>query len=156
MRNLFLLAAAALSACTTATGQTAPTVVAPNVITANETQALIDLSRQKWLWMAARDMAPLEALFHPSARFVHMGATMNRSQELDVIRGGQIQYKHADISEISAEQVGDTVIVYSRLRLIAVVGGNEVTNPFSVTEVYVRADGRWQLVSMAFTKLLGE
>lgn len=118
--------------------------------------ALIDLSRQKWLWMAERRIDQLDVLFHPAARFVHMGATMDKTAELDIIRSGRIQYKQADISEISAELLGDTAIVYSRLRLVAVVGDNEVTNPFSVTEVYVRRDGHWQLASMAFTRLLGE
>lgn len=85
-----------------------------------------------------------------------MGATMDRAGELDVIRSGRIEYKHADITETTAELIGDTAVVYSRLRLLAVVGGNEVTNPFSVTEIYIRLDGKWSLVSLAFTRLLGE
>lgn len=117
---------------------------------------LIALSRQKWLWMANRDMPQLEGLFHAQSRFVHMGATMDRSGELDVIRSGRIEYRRADISETTAELIGDTALVYSRLRLLAVVGGNEVTNPFAVTEVYVQRDGKWLLASMAFTRLMGE
>lgn len=85
-----------------------------------------------------------------------MGATMDRKSEPGVIRAGQIQYKRADVSESSAEMIGDTAIVYCRLRLLAVVGGNEVTNPFSVTEIYVRHEGRRQLASIAFTRLLGD
>lgn len=123
---------------------------------AKASQPLIELSRQKWLWMANREVDKLEALFHPAARFVHMGATMDRKAELDVIRSGRIQYKRADVSESSAELIGDTAIVYSRLRLLAVVGGNEVSNPFTVTEVYVRRQGKWKLASMAFTRLLGD
>lgn len=42
----------------------------------------------------------------------------------------------------------------SRIRLLAVVGGNEVTNPFVVTEAYIRRDGAWQLASLSFTRLL--
>lgn len=133
---------------------TPPSLAASEVAT--ETNDLIALSRQKWLWMANRDMPQLEGLFHAQSRFVHMGATMDRTGELDVIRSGRIEYKRADISESSAELIGETAIVYSRLRLLAVVGGNEVTNPFSVTEVYLRRDGNWQLASMAFTRLLGE
>ena len=38
--------------------------------------------------------------------------------------------------------------------MLAVVGGNEVTNPFQVTEAYVKQDGIWKLVSLSFTKLL--
>jgi len=130
-----------------------PTPAAP---TDNAQQTVLDLSREKWLWMAERDAEKLTSLFHPSARFVHMGATLDRNAELEVIRSAQIQYKRADISESTAEVIGDTAIVYSRLRLLAVVGGNEVTNPFSVTEVYVQSEGRWKLASMAFTRLLGD
>ncbi len=156
MKNapLLLLAMAALVGCAQ---QTDVPVTTPMVSERHsDMQELLDLSRQKWLWMAERDMSQLEALFHPSARFVHMGATMDRAAELGVISGGQIEYRRADVSESSVEVIGDTAIVYSRLRLLAVVGGNEVTNPFSVTEVYVVADGRWQLASMAFTRLLGD
>ena len=150
-----LVALAALAGCvqTATSAQTAP--AAASQLSGQE-EAVVDLSRQKWLWMADRNMSELEALFHPSARFVHMGATMDRQAELNVIRAGQIQYKRADVSEASVEMIGDTAIVYSRLRLLAVVGGNEVTNPFSVTEVYVWTGGRWQLASMAFTRLLGD
>ncbi|NIV37831.1 MAG: DUF4440 domain-containing protein, partial [Anaerolineae bacterium] len=42
----------------------------------------------------------------------------------------------------------------NRITLLAVVGGNEVTNPFTVTEVYVQQSGTWMLASLSFTKLL--
>lgn len=156
----FLILLAALTGCAQGSGVSAvtesPVLARSDQDRAAIAQELIALSRQKWLWMANRDMAPLEALFHPAARFVHMGATMDRTMELEVIHSGRIEYKRADISEVSAEVLDDTAIVYSRLRLLAVVGGNEVTNPFSVTETYVRRGGRWQLAAMAFTRLLGE
>lgn len=34
------------------------------------------------------------------------------------------------------------------------VGGNEVINPFNVTEVYVKLDGTWKLASLSFTRLM--
>jgi len=119
-------------------------------------QQILKLSRDKWQWMAERKMEQLEALFHEEAFFVHMGATMTRDQELGVIRGGNIQYKQADIHEATARILGDTAIVLNRIRLLAVVGGNEVTNPFMVTEVYVRRDGKWKLAVLAFTRLMGQ
>jgi ketosteroid isomerase-like protein len=122
----------------------------------SQEQALLDLSRQKWLWMAARQIEPLDQLFDDQAVFVHMGATLSKAQELDVIRGGQIQYKQANIEELSVRFIGDTAIVLGKLRLIAVVGGNEVTNPFVVTEVYIRQKQGWKLGSMSFTRLLGD
>jgi hypothetical protein len=119
-------------------------------------QEIVDLSKQKWLWMADRKMDSLEALFHEDAVFVHMGGTMSRSRELGVIRSGGIHYKQADIQEVSVKIIGATAILLNRIRLAAVVGGNEVTNPFVVTEVYVRQSGAWKLASLSFTRLLGQ
>ena len=154
-----MISLAAILGCLQNTGSYAMTATPQSPaasVDASATHDLIALSHQKWLWMANRDMPQLEGLFHAQSRFVHMGATMGRAGELDVIRSGRIEYKRADISETTAELIGDTAIVYSRLRLLAVVGGNEVTNPFAVTEIYVRSEGKWQLASMAFTRLLGE
>ena len=50
--------------------------------------------------------------------------------------------------------IGTTAILVNRIRLVAVVGGNEVTNPFVVTEVYVKQGGTWKLASLSFTRLL--
>ena len=50
--------------------------------------------------------------------------------------------------------VGSTAILLNRIRLVAVVGGNEVINPFVVTEVYVQEGGKWKLGSLSFTRLL--
>jgi 4-carboxymuconolactone decarboxylase len=86
--------------------------------------------------------------------FVHMGGTMSKNQELEVIRGGGIQYKTVDIQEVSVRFIGTTAILLNRIRLVAVVGGNEVINPFVVTEVYVQQGGTWKLGSLSFTRLL--
>jgi hypothetical protein len=115
---------------------------------------IIQLSKQKWDWMSAQDVAPLAALFHDSAVFVHMGATFSKEQELDVIRTGAIHYRDVDITEVSVRFIASTAIVLTTLQLVAVVGGNEVSNPFVVTEVYVQPGDAWTLASMSFTRLV--
>jgi hypothetical protein len=120
----------------------------------NAEQEIIALSKDKWRWMADRNVEALDKLFAPEAIFVHMGGTMSKSQELEIIKSGTIQYKDAQIQEVSVRFVGGTAILLNRIRLIAVVGGNEVVNPFSVTEVYVKVDGAWKLGSVSFTRLL--
>lgn len=101
----------------------------------NAEQEILSLSMDKWRWMSERKVDSLSALFHEEAVFVHMGGSMSRNQELDVIRSGGIHYKHAEILDASVRFIGSTAIVLNRIRLDAVVGGNEVTNPFVVTEV---------------------
>jgi 4-carboxymuconolactone decarboxylase len=120
----------------------------------NPEQQILELSKTKWRWMSERKVDSLAALFDDQAVFVHMGGTMSRNQELEVIRSGGIHYKHAEILDTSVRFIGTTAIVLNRIRLDAVVGGNEVTNPFVVTEVYVQQNGTWKLGSLSFTRLL--
>ena len=117
-------------------------------------QEVINLSREKWRWMSERKVDSLDALFHEKAVFVHMGGNMTKEHELNVIKSGGIHYKKADIHEVSVNLIGTTAILVNRITLLAVVGGNEVTNPFTVTEVYVQQDGSWKLASLSFTRLL--
>nr|WP_197446442.1 hypothetical protein [Tautonia plasticadhaerens] len=60
-----------------------------------------------------------------------------------------------DIQEASVRVTGTTAIVLSKIRLVAVVGGDEVTNPLVVTEVYVQQGDARKLASLSFTRLLG-
>jgi hypothetical protein len=120
----------------------------------NLEQEVINLSKEKWRWMAERKVDTLEALFHEKAVFVHMGGSWGKEQELNVIKSGEIHYKQADIHEVSVNIIDSTAVLLNRITLLAVVGGNEVTNPFMVTEVYVQQDGGWKLASLSFTRLL--
>jgi hypothetical protein len=136
-----------------ALAQPAPASPAKTSTSAAE-QELITLSKQKWQWMAERNVEALDKLLAEEAVFVHMGGTMTRGQELEVIKSGRIQYKDAQIQDVSVRFVGTTAILLNRIRLVAVVGGNEVVNPFTVTEVYVQQGGAWKLASLSFTRLL--
>jgi Domain of unknown function (DUF4440) len=121
----------------------------------NAEQELLNLFQEKWRWMSERNVDSLAALFHEQSVFVHMGGTMSKAQELDVIKSEGIHYKHVDIQEASVRFIGTTTaILLSNIRLVAAVGGNEVTNPFVVTEVYVQQNGAWTLASLSFTRLL--
>ncbi|MCH1420526.1 MAG: nuclear transport factor 2 family protein [Akkermansiaceae bacterium] len=117
-------------------------------------QEIIELSEKKWRWMSEKKVEPLEKLFHEEAMFVHMGGNMTKSQELSTIKSGRIHYKQATIEKTSVRFIGNTSILLSKIRLQAVVGGREVTNPFTVTEVFVKIDGNWKLASLSFSKLL--
>ena len=117
-------------------------------------QEIINLSKEKWRWMSERDMDTLEALFHEKSVFVHMGGSWGKQRELDIIKSGGIHYKQADIHEVSLNIIDTTAVLLNKITLLAVVGGNEVTNPFMVTEVYVQQEGSWKLASLAFTRLL--
>ena len=153
MKRILIVVAALSLACTPPSAARGNAAWAP-AARANVERELLELSRAKWRWMAERQVDTLAALFHDDAVFVHMGGAWGTAQELDVIRSNGIHYKHAEIQDASVKVIGSTAIVLNRIRLDAVVGGNEVTNPFIVTEVYVQQGGRWKLGSLSFTRLL--
>ena len=117
-------------------------------------QEIINLSKEKWQWMADKNADKLADLFHEKSMFVHMGGSWGKEQEVNIIKSGGIWYKKADIHDVSVNIIDNTAILLNRITLLAVVGGNEVTNPFMVTEVYIKQDSSWKLGSLSFTKLM--
>jgi hypothetical protein len=120
----------------------------------NLEQEVIELSKEKWLWMSERNVETLDALFHEKSVFVHMGGSWGKEREMEIIKSGGIHYKQADIHEVSVNIIDNTAVLLNRITLLAVVGGNEVVNPFIVTEVYMQQEGSWKLASLSFTRLL--
>lgn len=120
----------------------------------NAEKEILDLSKEKWRWMSEKKADTLADLFHEKAVFVHMGGSWGRDREIEVIRGGGIWYKKAEVYSASVNFIGNTAILLNDIDLLAVVGGNEVVNPFMVTEVYVKENGKWKMGSLTFSRLL--
>jgi hypothetical protein len=120
----------------------------------NADQEVLNLSKDKWQWMADKNVDKLKDLFDDKSVFVHMGGSWGKDRELEVIGSGGIHYKKADVHEASVQIIGNTAIVLNKITLLAVVGGNEVTNPFIVTEVYVKDRGQWKMGSLSFTRTM--
>jgi hypothetical protein len=119
-----------------------------------EQREVINLSNTKWDWMADKKVDSLGTLFDDKAMFTHMGGTWGKTQELATIKSGGIWYKKAFVYAVDARIFGDTAILLEDLDLQAVVGAHEVTNPFMVTEVYSKENGKWKLAQLTFSHLL--
>ncbi len=117
-------------------------------------QELLQLSKDKWRWMADKKVDSLGTLFDEKSVFVHMGGSWGKDQELNTIKSGNIWYKKAEVYGASVNIVGNTAILLNDIDLVAVVGGNEVVNPFMVTEVYVKENNQWKMGSLTFSRLM--
>jgi hypothetical protein len=117
-------------------------------------QEIINLSKTKWQWMANKNVDTLATLFDDKSMFVHMSGSWGKAQELEVIQSGRIHYKKAEVYSVIVNIIGNTAILLNDIDLVAVVGGNEVVNPFMVTEVYVNENGKWRMGSLTFSKLV--
>ncbi len=113
-----------------------------------------EFSRSLWKVIQDRDVDAFKLMTHDNALFVHMGVTLDRNQEAETIKTGRITYQTIDFEEENIQQMDNIFVVLNKLKLTAIVGGNEVTNPFVVTEVYTVTEDSYKLASLSFTKIV--
>lgn len=116
-------------------------------------QEIINLSKEKWQWMADKNVDKLAVLFHDKSKFVHMSGTWKKDEELDIIKTGSIWYKQADVKDVAVEIVDDIAIAWNRITLTANVRGNDVVTEFTVTEVYKKQKKEWKLLALTFSSV---
>ena len=121
--------------------------------TSGSEQEIINLSKEKWQWMADKNVDKLKDLFHDKSKFVHMSGTWKKDEELEIIKSGSIWYKKAEVHDTAVEIVDDVAIVWNRITLTAVVRGGDAVNQFTVTEVYTKEANDWKLLALTFSSV---
>lgn len=117
-------------------------------------QEITELSKNKWQWMADKEVDKLATLFHDKSKFVHMSGSWKKDRELEIIKTGSIWYKKAEVHDVAVEVFGDdTVVLWNRITLTAHVRGKEVSNEFTVTEFYKKEAGNWKLLDLTFSSV---
>lgn len=117
-------------------------------------QDVLNLSKQKWRWMSDKNADSLNVLCDEKSVFVHMGGSRVKEQEINVIKSGGVWYKKVEVYAALVNIIGNTAILFNDIGRVTVVGGNEVINPFMVTEVYIKDNGRRKMGSLSFSKLM--
>ena len=118
-----------------------------------EEQELVSISKDKWQWMADKNVDKLAVLFHDKSKFVHMSGTWKKDEELEIIKSGSIWYKKATIHDTAVEIVGETAIVWNRITLESVVRGSDAKIEFTVTEVYTKERKDWKMLALTFSSV---
>ena len=111
---------------------------------------VVEVSKKIWDAIKKEQADVLVDLVHQNAVFVHMGVTLSRDEEIEIIKRRGIIYKEIDFQESTIKELESTVVLLNKLKLTAIVNGNEVTNPFVVTEVYTKNGDIFKLASMSY------
>jgi hypothetical protein len=125
----------------------------PNATPVPQEQEILNLSKEKWQWMADKNVDKLAVLFHDKSKFVHMSGTWKKDEELEIIKSGSIWYKKADVHDVAVEIMDDVAIVWNRITLTAFVRGSDVVTEFTVTEVYKKKKKEWKLLALTFSSV---
>ena len=62
-------------------------------------------------------------------------------------------YKQADVHDVVVKVFGNTAVAWNRITLMAHVRGSDVSNEFTVTEIFQRTKSDWQLLDQTFSKV---
>jgi hypothetical protein len=116
-------------------------------------QEVVNLSKDKWSWMAEKNIEKLTPLFHDESKFVHMSGTWKKDEELEIIKSGSIWYKKAEVKDVAVELIDDTAVLWSRITLTAFVRGSDVVTEFTVTEVFKKEKKDWKLLALTFSSV---
>ncbi|MBP6620351.1 MAG: nuclear transport factor 2 family protein [Leadbetterella sp.] len=118
-----------------------------------DAETVLQLSKDKWQWMADKDVEKLDKLFDDKAKFLHMSGTWKKAEELEIIKTGSIWYKKATIHDSAIELSGKTAIVWNRITLESIVRGNDAKVEFTVTEVYQKQKKAWKMLALSFSSV---
>ncbi|SFE98574.1 nuclear transport factor 2 family protein [Trichococcus pasteurii] len=120
------------------------------------THAIQGISAQIWAAKQANDMTAVAGFIADNARFVHMGITFDKAGELEVFNEKIFLFKAVDVAEEYVEDYGSTAIIFKKMILTAVIGGNEVQNPFVLSEVFTKTEAGWKLAAETYTRIASD
>ena len=108
-----------------------------------------DLARREQAWLAAilaKDLALLDSFL--AEEFVYTASNhgrRNRQEWLDSI--ADYQFRRLELLHTVVTSFGDVALVHARIRQDATLAGQLRVGVFLITDVWVKRDGRWQVVS---------
>ena len=110
-----------------------------------------ELERLEAEWNDAHirgDAAALERILAEDLIVVVPGMrVMTKADSLGMLTSGRMKFERYETSETKLRTYTDTAIVTGRLRRTRVIAGATADDDWRFTKVYLRRDGRWQVVS---------
>jgi ketosteroid isomerase-like protein len=114
-------------------------------VAATVVHELVDLSNELVRAVQQCDQRRLDTLLAREFTLLGAAGELDRAGLLEAAAGAYAIDAFA-YEEIDAEVYGDTALVLSRYEQTARLDGRDVSARMHVTDVWVRRDGRWQIV----------
>ena len=121
---------------------------------ADNRQMIIDLDKKRMTAMAQKDVATLNALLADDLVYTHSTARLDTKQSLiGNMESGATVYTSVEPSDVSAQDLGDAVVLTGSCRIGVMSGGRPNSFGVRFTDVYANKGGRWQMVTWQSTRL---
>lgn len=113
-----------------------------------ESQYLLALHKKKFEWLIGRNYDSLMAVMDEKLLYIHSnGLTESRTDVMDNLRNEVISYTQSDVLESQVRIFGNSAVITGKGSFAGKAKGTPFALNLAYTEVYVKANGKWKLVS---------
>jgi ketosteroid isomerase-like protein len=149
---ILVCAAVALSAGQEVEKKCAPGAKPP--ATADVQQILRDRLREYTEALTKRDLAALDKIWAEGYTFTNgRGEFLTKKDRMENIKSGATQFDSIRREDEELRVFGNTAVFTGRAVLKAIYGGKESSGPYRFIHIWVKEQGRWQLVANQITPI---
>ena len=161
MRNLLFLAIAAIllsvASCAqspeTATTTPSPAAASKPTPSENPEPAIRKLVTERDQAIQGADVATIDRIYADDYISTSSSGLMRtKAQVIEDFKSGALKIESISSDDVNVRQHGDTVIVTGRMTSKGKDRDREVSGENRFTQVYVRKNGRWQLVAFHYSR----
>jgi uncharacterized protein (TIGR02246 family) len=120
----------------------------------NTEQAIRQLMNEQANAQQKNDTAALERIWADDFTFTNSsGEVQTKAQRLAEIKSGELKFESISIDDVQVRVYGDTAVVTGRGTVKGQRRGQDLTGQSRSTSVYVKKQGRWQVVATQITRI---
>ena len=128
--------------------------VAKPAATADVQQILKNRFREYTEALTKRDLAALDKIWAEGYTFTNgRGEFLTKKDRMENIKSGATQFDSISRGDEEIRVFGNTAVVTGRVVLKAIYSGKESSGPYRFINVWVKMQGRWQIVANQITPI---
>ena len=114
---------------------------------------IIALDKERMQAMADKDVAKLKNMICKDLVYTHSSARLDTKDSLiGAMESGATVYTSVVPSDVTAQDLGDVVVLTGNAQISVVSGGNPNSFGVRFTDVYQNQNGTWRMVAWQSTK----
>ena len=120
----------------------------------NAERAVLQMEEARVHAMLAGNLPALSEFLSADLTYVHSGGQLEtRSEFIERLKTGKLRYRRFDRQEVRARVYGKTAVVTGRAHVEVDADGGPNAFEIRFLDVWVRQNGRWQMVAWQSTRL---
>lgn len=128
--------------------------VGEKMAASNVEQAVKKLDTERVQALLRSDTTTLERIISDDyTNTNNSGQVLTKAQLMAEVKSGDLKYETIDIDDVQVRVYGDTAVFTGRATVKGARKGEDISGQNRLTRVYVKQQGRWQLVAQQSTRI---